>query len=245
MPNRTDQDWEWFGANDPYFSVVTQDRFHADQMTSASLAQFWQTGVEYMETVFATVRKQVRPDFSPRHSLDFGCGVGRLLFPLAELSEQATGVDVSAAMLAEARKQAQTRSLDNVTLVQTGDCATLPSNTYDFVHSFIVFQHMSQARGEANLTALLHRLRPNGVGALHFTYEKRRRGAVSRWNARIRQSGPGRLAFRGADQPTMLMTEYDLNALFRILHEQGITQVHTEATDHGTPGVTLFFVKPQ
>jgi SAM-dependent methyltransferase len=49
--------------------------------------------------------------------------------------------------------------------------ATLSSiGTFDLVHSFIVFQHISQARGEATLRELGRVLNPGGVGVLHFAY---------------------------------------------------------------------------
>ncbi len=57
--------------------------------------------------------------------LELACGTGRVLLPLARQGYQVTGVDISAAMLAVARRKVQAEGLaDRVTLVQ-GDMREL------------------------------------------------------------------------------------------------------------------------
>jgi SAM-dependent methyltransferase len=51
-----------------------------------------------------------RPDGSPKLAIDFGCGTGRNLLPLAERGWRVIGVDLSSEMLSEFKKKAIARS---------------------------------------------------------------------------------------------------------------------------------------
>ncbi|MHB1267524.1 MAG: class I SAM-dependent methyltransferase [Acidithiobacillus ferriphilus] len=66
--------------------------------------EFFASGVAHMEAVFSTVRRRMDAGFTVKRALYFGCGVGRLLIPLARVADEVTGVDVSDAMLEEVRK---------------------------------------------------------------------------------------------------------------------------------------------
>lgn len=81
-------------------------------------------------------------DVSPRwRVLEIGCGVGRLLRPMAGSVARVVGVDLSEAMLARARDHCG--ELPNVELVRTdGGLDSFPDAAFDFVFSHIVFQHL-------------------------------------------------------------------------------------------------------
>lgn len=74
--------------------------------------------------------------------VEIGCGVGRMTRMLSRIFAQVTAIDISDAMVARARDNSA--DLPNVTIL-LGDGATLqplPSDSQDFVFSFIVFQHI-------------------------------------------------------------------------------------------------------
>ncbi len=74
-------------------------------------------------------------------ALEIGCGVGRLLVPLAERVAVAHGVDISSVMIAKSKEYAGERP--NVkTALTDGTFSHLPDASLDFVFSFIVFQHI-------------------------------------------------------------------------------------------------------
>ena len=58
-----------------------------------------QTGETQIARVMGFIKEHLQGDFRPTRSLDFGCGVGRLLMPIARLSAEAVGVDVAPGML--------------------------------------------------------------------------------------------------------------------------------------------------
>src|SRR3954469_547208 len=118
--NDSDEDWERFGRTDPYFAVLTAPEFHG-QLSDAERAKFFDSGEAHVERVIAIIRDRLDPGFAPRTALDFGCGVGRLLIPLAKRCDEVAGVDVSPSMLAEARRNCDAAGVRNVSLLQSDD----------------------------------------------------------------------------------------------------------------------------
>jgi len=95
--------------------------------------------------------------------LDLGCGIGRLLLPLAiRLPEvHFVGVDISAAMIAHGRARTTT---GNVTWL-VGDGRTLPDEVgvLSGAYSMITFQHIPREAQAGYIAAVAERLVPGGV----------------------------------------------------------------------------------
>src|SRR5215471_12097034 len=96
----SDKVWEYFGKNDPYYGVLTQERYSGKALTKNLKDEFLATGEKYVSSVFATIHERFDPAFRPHRALDFGCGVGRIALPLARICDSVVGVDVSESMLA-------------------------------------------------------------------------------------------------------------------------------------------------
>jgi SAM-dependent methyltransferase len=166
----TDLDWEAWGARDPYYGVLTHDRFRAGRIDDEARREFFRTGVEHVEHVLALCRRHVDPGFAPRRVLDFGCGVGRVAIPFARHALEVVGVDVSVSMLAEARANCAAHGCANVVLLPSDDGLSAVPGSFDLVHSYIVLQHVDAARGLGLVERLLERIRPGGIGVIHVTY---------------------------------------------------------------------------
>jgi len=120
---------------------------------------------------------------------------------------------------------------------------------FDFVHSFIVFQHIPPARGMVIVRSLLERLEPGGVGALHFTYS-RRASLARRSVSWMRRTVPLANSVVNVAQgkpwtyPLMQMHSYRLERLLELLDEHGCRELYLQQTDHGGYlGAMLFFRK--
>ncbi|MCB1705677.1 MAG: class I SAM-dependent methyltransferase [Halioglobus sp.] len=244
MFENSDDDWETYGAENPYWGVMSNEKFLAENLDDQAMADFWASGEHDIDTVFQTIERHVDPGFQPRQVLDFGCGVGRLLFPISRRCEHATGVDVSPSMLAEAKRQAAGKSITNVSFIETNDCRELGEQQYCLVHSYIVFQHIPEDRGYVLLDRLLASLRSGGVGVLHFTFSNRRF-----WYWRLLRRIPfnkqlrNLLKGRALNAPHMQMNEYDLNIIMKKLWLQGASNIHVTFTDHGVIGAIIYFQK--
>lgn len=166
----TDRDWQVIGQSNPYWGVLSLDRFKSGLSDAADEAAFYQSGVDYVGLL--TDLTTHRFGFlDPKRTLDFGCGVGRILIPLARMSGHVTGVDVSRPMLDLAEAYARDQGLGNVRLVESLDDLS-PDERFDLVHSFIVLQHIPQPRGLAFLNRLIDLTALNGVFALHVTFAR-------------------------------------------------------------------------
>jgi len=244
--NNSDKDWERFGKTDPYFAVLTAPEFHG-RLSDTERAKFFQSGEDHIEAILSIVRDRFDPAFAPARALDFGCGVGRLLLPLAQRCREVTGVDVSPSMLAEARRNCDAAGARNVRLVQSDDDLSALDGEFDFVHSYIVLQHIPVERGEKIVRKLASKLAAGGVGMFHVPYTDGRKRLSSRALYWLRMNVPGGkmalnlLRGRNPAAPVMQMNEYSVTRLLDILWGEGCGEVVVRFSDHsGARGVLLF-----
>lgn len=255
MSARTDEAWEYFGKNNPYFGVLTQERFKGANLDQGAKAEFFESGRRYVDWMLEGVQHWVKPDKKPGRALDFGCGVGRLALPLASVFDEVVGVDVSESMLREAASNAEEQSARNVTFVKGDDGLSNVTGKFDLVHSFIVFQHIPPHRGAVIFRRLVDLLNDGGIGVLQVTYSfARGRSEWKKYAKTIKQTMPFLVGLRNVmkgrsfREPIMQMNEYDLNELLRILQESGCHDVRlrfTETSVQGHPfyGVAVCFRK--
>lgn len=113
--------------------------------------------------------------------LEIGCGMGRLLRPLAPRVARVVGVDLSPEMLRRAREHCG--PLPNVELHATdGDLDFLPDGGFDFVFSHIVFQHLPRKTyAERYFREAFRLLAPGGV--FRVQVDGRSRQFFRRWIA--------------------------------------------------------------
>jgi SAM-dependent methyltransferase len=241
-PKDTERDrarWERL-ARDPYYAVINHDGYRLDQAAEDARARFDASGEEDVARTVGEIRRFVDPAFHPRHAVDFGCGVGRLTIPLSRLCDQVTGVDISQAMLDEARRNGEARGAANVALRTSAEffAERDAAGTVDFVHSYIVFQHIAPRAGLWLAEALIRRLARGGIGALHFTFA-RRAPLVRRLVHRLRRTVPGvnhlanLVQRRPLSEPIIPMNNYDVSRILMLLGDQGCAHVHVRLTDHG------------
>lgn len=269
----TDDHWERFGKEDPYWAVLTQDEFRKGALDEQALNRFFDSGREHVDRVLATLRAQLGADVGTGSALDFGCGVGRLAIPLAARFSRVVGVDISPSMLAEAERNAKARQVGNVEWVLGDDHLGRVTGTFDLVHTFIVLQHIPPERGLHLFTRLVELLAPGGVGVLQLTYHRvgftpAASGPLTRWpppappvpdTLWVHLRGVFR-AFRrriaalfnrqappsSSGGPEMQMNQYALNPVFQVLQARGVSRVVCEFTDHGgDQGVMLMFQMPK
>lgn len=232
----TDQDWEIIGKTEPYFGVLTSERFKRACLDDRARTEFFQSGKDEVSHFLNRLQKEFG-DFSPRSALDFGCGVGRLTRPLVELTGHAVGVDISPGMLVEARKHAcPGLSFTNM----------LPDGQFDWVVSNIVLQHIPPERGYIIIKDLLGRVAPKGGVTLQVMlgriadqeYSAGARmviGADDVWLARSRRK-PHKIP-----DGIMIMHDYDISHVVALFYLFGIHDLFLEYCNHGgIIGATIY-----
>jgi SAM-dependent methyltransferase len=123
-------DWDARARENPLYYVATG--------TADDAVEFWRSGEDELE-------KQVLCDviLEPTATvLEIGCGVGRLLFPLARRVGAAIGVDISPEMLRLAGRFLR-EGVTNIRLVEgDGTLGAVSEGSVDFAFSYLVFQHI-------------------------------------------------------------------------------------------------------
>lgn len=236
----TDRDWENWGRTDPYFGVLSLESYRGDNLSEENRVAFFRSGEEHVEFLLGTIRTRFKPDFVPDMSLDFGCGVGRLLIPLARRSRQATGVDVSPSMLAEVRRNCDAQGVHNVYLVGSDDHLSQAQGEYDLVHSHIVFAHIEPRRGHAIFRALAGKVAPGGFIAVQVLYSCNapwlaRTLVKLRYRLQLLNALRNFLRGRPLGEPPMQLHVYDLATLLHALNRLGFGEVllMTDKFDNG------------
>jgi SAM-dependent methyltransferase len=263
----TDVEWEKWGARDPYFGVLTHERYRSSRLTADDYLAFFESGRGHVTAILSSCRRYFGEEFQPRRVLDFGCGVGRVLLPFTEVSDEVVGVDVSESMLAEARRNCARFGVTNATLVRADDTLSAVQGHFDLVHSTIVFQHIESERGLDLISRLVEHVSPGGGVSLHVTYgcdygechygrpmakqveppkpipfHRRVRSAIASLLRFERPPQPGTTpASDPTADPMMMMYHYDLSRIAYILHSAGATGFAAEFTNHGGElGATLY-----
>jgi SAM-dependent methyltransferase len=97
--------------------------------------------------------------------VEIGCGDGNMTCWMAEQVGPAgsvVGVDGSAAQVEQARRQAEARSLSNVTFVVADACSPgLPPGSFDLAYCRLVLMHLARSRD--SLRAMRDLIGPGGV----------------------------------------------------------------------------------
>lgn len=126
-----------------------------------SLADFMETGVAEIDTVLnhlAAIGQ--KPQFEGM-ALDFGCGVGRLTQAMAQHFATCAGVDISAQMIQNARSLNQHSHCSY--LVMSGGVLPFADETFSFLYSNIVLQHVPRKYAVGYLREFERVLKPGGI----------------------------------------------------------------------------------
>jgi SAM-dependent methyltransferase len=219
----TDKDWEKWGRDDPYFGVLSNEKYRAGSLSDENLSAFFATGEAHVRMVIGQIRKHFMMEFKPESALDFGCGVGRLLIPLSRASTRATGIDVSSSMLNRAREHCARLGIENVRLALSDDLLTGIEETHDLIHSHIVFAHIHPSRGIKIMQRLADKVKPGGFIAVQFLYACNApsfiRGIVKlRYRISMVNALRNLLRGRPIGEPAMQLHVYDLPEILRFLN---------------------------
>lgn len=246
----TDLDWKRVAEDDPFWGVLSQEEYRSTSMDAERLQQFMSSGERFVSDLFAFVKRHFLPEFAPVRALDMGCGVGRLLIPLAKRTQEAVGVDIAPAMLKLAAHHATLAGVDNIELVESDDTLSRVSGGFDLVNTYIVLQHIPPDRGYRLIMEMCKRLNIGGIGSIQLTYAKARQFLVHEQpRARFyRRDGNTivDLVDSGWCPPegTINMFDYDLNQVMALLAGvAGHPIICLPTNDDGHLGVHLIFQK--
>jgi SAM-dependent methyltransferase len=136
ITQRMQRDWNDRAREDAHFYVAFGRR---DQDPE----EFFETAAEIVRSLERELRRLPR-SANPRawRALEIGCGPGRLMRPMAQHFGEIHGVDVSDEMIARAAANLRAIAHAHVHHTSGADLAAFADESFHFVYSYAVFQHI-------------------------------------------------------------------------------------------------------
>jgi SAM-dependent methyltransferase len=208
--------WDARAREDAFFFVDNTGRYGAPDTE-----RFWSSGEETLRVFSERLGVSVAPDDVV---LDVGCGIGRLTRALAGRSREVLALDVSADMLAQAKKL--NPQLENVSWLQGDGVSLAPvqAASVDAIVSFVVFQHIPDPAITLGYVREMGRvLRPRGWSAFQVSNDPGVHEASSRRpGLRARLATLVGRAPRGQRDPAWLGSAVDLDELAAVADSAGM-----------------------
>ena len=151
------QDWNHRAQHHARFWIATEN-YQTEEA-------FVQSGEDTAQTLLMTLQGLHQYSWK---ALEVGCGIGRVLRPLAPHFHQLVGVDVSSTMVAHC--QTWLKNYPNVQMYETSgiDLQRFPDQHFDLVYSYVAFQHMPRQVFDRYLEEINRVLTPNGFLAFQL-----------------------------------------------------------------------------
>lgn len=248
MKTNTVETWKQFGKEDPYYGVLSDQKYKSKNITSADLTEFFATGESYVAETLQKINRFYGSDLSEASILDFGCGVGRLAIPFSFVTNKKTvGIDVSPEILEKAKTHAVEMGVENIDFLLS-EGKTLPeTGKFDFINSYIVLQHIETKVGIGIIRQLLDKLEIGGIMQIQATYGNnwpkiKYFHYYLRANYSLYNFVYSSLKNRNLKaEPMMQMNPYDPKVLFGLFSKYS-NSIHIEFTDHtGFLGASYMF----
>jgi cyclopropane fatty-acyl-phospholipid synthase-like methyltransferase len=135
---RMREDWNERAREDPHYYVAFGRRDQSDE-------EFFATASDVVRGLRAE-SKHLRPAGAPMpanlKALEIGCGPGRLMRPLSGNFAEIHGIDVSDEMIRLAAAKLHDIPHARLHHTRTSDLSLFAGESFDFVYSYAVFQHI-------------------------------------------------------------------------------------------------------
>jgi len=161
---RVEETWRYLGAVEPYWSVITAEKYKQANF-SENASDFYESGQGEVNRLFAwLMRNDVNINTESASCCEYGCGTGRVTRWLAARFSKVIACDISQPHIDRARENLNRLGTSNVTFHQIGSLDALSTlSPVDVVFSFIVLQHNPPPVMALILSNLLRILKPGGV----------------------------------------------------------------------------------
>src|SRR5579872_1435896 len=176
VSGRMRDDWNARAREDASYYVAFGRRQQND-------ADFLATATEVINILESELRRVPPPQRSMWKALEIGCGPGRLMRPMSRHFAEIHGVDVSDEMIALARERLRDTPNAHLHLTDGATLPEFPDESFDFVYSYAVFQHVPSREVISTYLRETHRvMKTGGFARLQFNGMPAREGAFDTWS---------------------------------------------------------------
>jgi SAM-dependent methyltransferase len=177
--------WDQLGRTDPFWAILSvPEKIHGGWDPK----HFFSTGVDEISGVLQYL-KTVGAEPVPGNALDFGCGVGRLTQAMCQHFDHCCGIDIAPSMIDLATRYNRFGARCRYHLNCNDTLADFADNSWQFVYSNLVLQHMKPEYSKKYVREFLRVLSPDGVLLFQLPAEPKVAPAP--------ESGKGRLSAAG------------------------------------------------
>ena len=203
------QDWEERAQHHARFWIATE-HYQNEEV-------FAESGEETAQCLMTAIREVYEPTWNV---LDIGCGIGRVLKPLAPYFQTLSGVDVSATMIAQSKSWLA--DYPHITTYENSglDLCEFPDSSFNLVYSYVAFQHMPRPVFERYLGEINRVLLPEGYLALQLPI------------------GPYHEA---PLEDTIGIRSYRFEEINQKFHDNGLAFMNPSTVDHSTTELNQIF----
>jgi SAM-dependent methyltransferase len=150
--------WDAFGRQDPMWAICTD----GPRDNQWDTARFFETGERVVEAIMNQCALLRVPVHRGR-ALDFGCGIGRLTQPLCGYFKEVYGIDVAPSMIQQAESFNRHGASCQYCVNEDYDLAQFEDESFDFIVTYSVLQHIEPQYVKRYLKAFLRILKPDGL----------------------------------------------------------------------------------
>lgn len=125
-------------------------------------AAFFRSGEAAIDHLFLEIA-ELNFSLGRGTALDFGCGLGRLTQGICKRFAKTYGIDISPTMVAEAARYNRYGSACEYVVNDSNDLRRFDNNTFDFICSSLVLQHIQPEASKIYMTEFMRVLRPGGL----------------------------------------------------------------------------------
>jgi SAM-dependent methyltransferase len=164
------QFWDRHARRDPLWAILS---YTAKRDGKWDTTRFFETGANEIAAMLGELDAQgIVPNRGS--ALDFGCGVGRLTQGLGPHFGRVVGVDISPKMCELATELNRFPTTISYICNDASHLRVLQNNTFDFIVSSIVLQHLQPELALGYLTEFFRVLAPGGIMVVQLPSHRRR-----------------------------------------------------------------------
>jgi len=154
-----EKNWNQLGKNDPFWAILSDP---AKKGGKWDINEFFESGRKSIPMLMAEIGS-LGVDLQRRRALDFGCGAGRLTQALCEHFDEVSGVDIAESMIELASQYNKYGERCKYYLNKKEDLRIFENDSFDFVISIIVLQHMRPEYSKNYIKEFMRVLAPGGL----------------------------------------------------------------------------------
>lgn len=214
------KNWRALGDVDPMFGVLSDPTKFGGKWAAED---FYETGRAHVKK-WLRILEEHGATYAHGDCLDFGCGMGRLTIPLAESFARTVGVDVAGSMIGEARRHVPAGVDCRFVVNPHPDLRGFASDSFDFVHSCLVLQHIPPDVSVSYVAEFLRVARPGGIVVFQAPAETRTEAQISAMHALPDEGYRARIEI--LDPPRGLETSERVEIDLRLTNQSPVTWPH-------------------